>query len=186
MSGGQIVNTMNSKLLLSPVAVNWSNSSAELRISIRERQSLIVGFQADLLTEKSVKEILDDNFLEGIETEIRELEIAFPVFAEVRFKMLNFWEFKYGEFEIISEHFDAEKLRNRQDVFRFWAKNEIHPNPGFYLVVNSNWLEELSYGNISRLNLQHYLITGYDSYVEILSQSNFQFNSQSVNEQSSF
>ena len=159
---------------MSPVPVNWRNSNSELTVEIRERESLKVICQVDLLTEKSIEKILNNDFSEGIETEIKDLEISFPVFAEVRFKMLNFWEFKYDEFEIVSDKPEI-KLSNHQDVFRFWAENSIHPNPGIYLIKNSNWLAELDYGNIGKLNLKHYLITGYDSYLEVLAQDNFSF-----------
>lgn len=156
-----------------PISVNWRNSNSELTVVIRERESLKISCQVDLLTEESIGKILIKDFSGGIKTEIKNLEINFPVFAEVRFKMLNFWEFKYGSFEIVS---DEINLSNNQEVFRFWAETSIHPNPGFYQITNSDWLAELDYGNIGKLNLKHYLITGYDSYLEVLAQENFNLN----------
>jgi hypothetical protein len=166
---------MSGKIKMSPVQVNWKSSNSELEVAIQERENLRVRCQVDLLTEESIGKILRSDFSEGIKTDVKNLEISFPVFAEVRFRMLNFWEFKYGDFEIVSEN-DELKLSNNREVFKFWAENSIHPDPGFYLVENSVWVEELDYGNIKSLNLKHYLITGYDSYLEVLAQDNFKLD----------
>lgn len=166
---------MSGKIKMSPVRVSWKNSSSELEAEIRERESLKVRCQVDLLTKESIAKILKNDFSEGIKTDVKNLEISFPVFAEVRVKMLNFWEFKYGDFEIVSENGDL-KLSNNQQIFKFWAENSIHPDPGFYLIENSAWIEELDYGNVKSLNLKHYLITGYDSYLEVLAQDEFKLD----------
>ncbi|WP_018887434.1 hypothetical protein [Paenibacillus massiliensis] len=80
--------------------------------------------------------------------EYEELEIYFPIVAEVNCISLNFYEAHHGEFEIL----DGQGMN------------------GFYAVPDSQHLQQRQplYDPRNRLNLRHYLITGNDSYIELI------------------
>lgn len=80
--------------------------------------------------------------------EYEELEIYFPIVAEVNCISLNFYEAHHGEFEIL----DGQGMN------------------GFYAVQDSQRLQQRQplYDPRNRLNLRHYLITGNDSYIELI------------------
>lgn len=67
--------------------------------------------------------------------------------------MLNFWEHNYGDFEVSNNY----------------TKN------GFFYVQNSTWNIK-QYDPLNRLNLDHFLIVGYDSYLEVLANKEFKLN----------
>lgn len=80
--------------------------------------------------------------------EYEELEIYFPTVAEVNCISLNFYEAHHGEFKILT----GQEMN------------------GFYSVQNSQHLQQRQslYDPRNRLNLRHYLITGNDSYIELI------------------
>lgn len=47
-----------------------------------------------------------------------------------------------------------------------WKDTEISPNPGIYMIANSDWHA----AEAEQWKLNHYLIVGYSSSVEILAQ----------------
>ena len=89
-------------------------------------------------------------------TNIRKEEIVFPVFARMEHVMVNFWEFNYQDFEINTSTKD---------------------NRGLYIINNSQW-DTKQLDPLQRLQLRHFLIVGYDSYLEVLAQppSEFRFS----------
>ncbi|CAI1920500.1 Uncharacterised protein [Serratia fonticola] len=114
-------------------------------------------------TESSgVKLRLDAQRINDVKSEVyRGIEITFLVVAELRCITLNFFDNHYDSFEI-KGGIDNEMA--------FWEENGYHPNPQFYQVVNSDILENKNniFDPNDRLDLKHYLITGYDSYVEVI------------------
>jgi len=56
----------------------------------------------------------------------------------------------------------AEHLRRFDEL---WAETGLCPDPGFYQVIGSAWLEEVAKGN---LVYKHYLALGSDAYVEVI------------------
>jgi hypothetical protein len=114
-------------------------------------------------TESSgVKLRLDAQRIDDVKSEVyREVELTFLVVAELRFITLNFFDNHYDSFEIKGD-IDNEMV--------FWEKNGYHPNPQFYQVVNSDILENKRklFDPNGRLDLKHYLVIGYDSYIEVI------------------
>lgn len=80
------------------------------------------------------------------------IEIAFDLVAEVRCVSMNFFEAEHGEYTVE----EAEQV-----------------DPRFYSVRGSPWLlaTEARYDPKGRLGLRHFLVAGYDSYVELLAAS---------------
>lgn len=97
----------------------------------------------------------------------REIELTFDTVAELRCITLNFFEHHTGQVEGISQ---------QDDVIAFWETNGYLPDPGFYQVVDSPILDEKRtlFDPRNRLDLKHYLVAGYDSYVEVIA-SSYQF-----------
>ena len=83
---------------------------------------------------------------------IKQAVIDFPVFAKLEYAMLNFGEANYDDFEVVDNTVD---------------------NLGLYYVTNSSW-DQSSFDPLQRLNLAHFLIVGYDSYIEVLASNNFE------------
>ncbi|WP_323862766.1 hypothetical protein [Xenorhabdus szentirmaii] len=99
-----------------------------------------------------------------------EIVINFVSVAELRCTTVNFWEFHYSDFII-------ENVAGN-DGMAFWRKNNYSADPHFYELANSKILEERGkrYDPRNGLNLKHYLIIGYDSYIEVVaSKYEYQF-----------
>ena len=77
------------------------------------------------------------------------VELVFPVVAQVRYTMVYFYE---------QHTYGIEP-----------SKTAPHPSPGFFTVVDSTWQRDLAFENTE--GFKHYLITGYDAYIEILAES---------------
>ncbi|GAL44621.1 MULTISPECIES: hypothetical protein [Citrobacter] len=79
-----------------------------------------------------------------------KVEMNFYTVAEVKCITMNFYESNHNEFHIIP--------------------NKNIMESGFYEVINSDSLKEKkhTYDPINRLGLKHYIITGNDSYIELL------------------
>lgn len=93
----------------------------------------------------------------------RKLEFHFNIVAEVKCTTLNFFENYYDNFQI-------EAFNEKISETDFWRENKFHPDPLFYQVIDSDILNEKCkiFDPNNNLNLKHYLIIGYDSYVEII------------------
>lgn len=92
-----------------------------------------------------------------------EISICFECVAEVKCVSLNFFEHHYNAYHII--HW-AES----EETILFWQKNGYHPDAKFYEIQNSAYLQnQISlYDPKNCLKLKHFLVIGYDSYVEII------------------
>ncbi|MEA5669925.1 hypothetical protein VA602_01065 [Pseudomonas sp. MH2] len=90
--------------------------------------------------------------------------LVFERVAEMRCITLNFFEREYQNYEI---------LGSRGDEVETWRKTGLHPDPKFYEVVDSALLAETNplYDPANFLSLKHYIVAGYDSYVEIIADS---------------
>ncbi|MBJ9975581.1 hypothetical protein IAE35_07250 [Pseudomonas sp. S75] len=84
--------------------------------------------------------------------------------AELRCITLNFYE---------SHHRNHEIHGADQGDLLHWKNTGHHPDPKIYQVLDSAWLIEKTpiYDPARFLKLKHYLIAGYDSYVELLAGS---------------
>ncbi|WP_447876531.1 hypothetical protein [Serratia fonticola] len=136
------------KKQLTPEKVGFRISTTDLEIVYTESSG--------------VKLRLDAQRIDDVKSEVyRGIEITFLVVAELRCITLNFFDNHYDSFEI-KGGIDNEMA--------FWEENGYHPNPQFYQVVNSDILESKRklFDPNDRLDLKHYLIIGYDSYVEII------------------
>ncbi len=91
------------------------------------------------------------------------IEIGFSFVAEAKCVTLNFYESHYNDFSILEETLSENSSESEY-------KKSHHPDSGFYEVVDSEYLQQ----NIKRydpkgfLNLRHFIVTGYDGYVELL------------------
>ncbi len=108
----------------------------------------------------------------------KKLSISFPSFAEVRFFNFNFGEHHYNEYEIKGP--DGNFL---EDTFDWQQLNHIFqekgscPNPYFYEVLNTAWFEEKEiYKPLAAKKFKHFLLVGYDSYLEILAVDDVQYS----------
>ncbi|AXA26262.1 hypothetical protein [Pseudomonas putida] len=90
--------------------------------------------------------------------------LVFERVAELRCITLNFFEHQYQNYEI---------LGSQDDEVKTWRETGLHPDPKFYEVVESALLAEKNtvYDPANALSLKHYLVSGYDSYVEIIASS---------------
>nr|ELR5042341.1 hypothetical protein [Providencia stuartii]ELR5084520.1 hypothetical protein [Providencia stuartii] len=94
----------------------------------------------------------------------REIEICFLIVAELRCVSMSFFDAHPDNYSIENQSI----ITNRID---FWEKNGYHPDPGVYQIMNSDILKNKRalYDPLNRFNLKHYLVTGNDSYIEIIS-----------------
>ncbi|WP_022821658.1 hypothetical protein [Hymenobacter norwichensis] len=83
---------------------------------------------------------------------IKKAVIDFPVFAKLEYATVNFWEANYDDFEVVDTTRD---------------------NLGLYYISNSSW-DQSSFDPLQRFNLAHFLLVGYDSYIEVLASNNFE------------
>lgn len=104
-------------------------------------------------TESSgVKIIVDALEFNTLSNDYFKLEFYFPIVAEAKCITMNFYEANYNDFIINKNH--SSELES-----------------GFYEVINSIILKEKekTYDPKNRLALKHYIIAGYDSYIELFS-----------------
>lgn len=141
---------------LIPEKTNFRISTTDLKVVYTEssgvRLTLDVQQQADVADQR-----------------YRSQDIQFNTTAELRCVTLNFFEQYYGEVGV-EKPAEDECPANELD---FWEKYGYHPNPGFYQVYPSAILQDKAeiFDPLDRLQLKHYLIIGYDSYVEIVASS---------------
>ncbi|GGH66189.1 hypothetical protein GCM10008014_46330 [Paenibacillus silvae] len=94
----------------------------------------------------------------------REVELTFGTVAEMRCITINF-------FDLHAEQ--VAGIPYSEDILSFWETNGYPPDPGFYQVMNSPILDQKGklFDPRNRLDLKHYLVVGYDSYVEVIASS---------------
>lgn len=85
---------------------------------------------------------------------------------------------QHSDIEVIDEsQYDWSEVRGairsgedistwKQRYAKEWKDTEISPDPAIYVVTNSDWHSD----EAEKWNLNHYLIVGYSSSVEILAQ----------------
>ncbi|KAF2079913.1 hypothetical protein [Flavobacterium sharifuzzamanii] len=97
--------------------------------------------------------------------EYSRIEIEFFIVAEVKCVTLNFYESNYNNY-LMNYEFD-KNLEESEKSF----------DSGFYEVIDSAYLKEniKKYDPKMRFNLKHYIVTGNDSYAEIIA-SNYIIN----------
>ncbi|WP_042474023.1 hypothetical protein [Bacillus ndiopicus] len=101
--------------------------------------------------------------LKSIDKKCVNIEIIFSIAAEVKCIKLKFDESNYNNF-YISEKLPIENhLENDEEKL-------YHPDSGFYEVIDSEYLQRniKRYDPRNRLNLKHYIVKGYDSYIELI------------------
>ena len=132
------------KYQLRPVEVDFALRTTNLHFQVSERADLPV--VVDIQTREALISA-DVN-----ETTVnRTAEIIFTSLAKLEFTMANFWEFNYEGYETI----DKEQIEH-----------------GFYQVLNSPWNKD-DFDPLKRFNLVHFLLIGYDSYLELLANKDF-------------
>ncbi len=138
------------KMKLIPEKVGFRISTTDLEVIYTESKGVVLRIDVQTLDDMNCGNH-------------REIKIIFKTVAELKCITLNFFESNIDSFEI----------ENEPDTFHaidFWKKNGHHPNPHFYQILNSDVLKKniTIYDPGNRLNLKHYLIAGYDSYLEII------------------
>ncbi|HGM5580211.1 TPA: hypothetical protein ACKP22_001890 [Pseudomonas putida] len=90
--------------------------------------------------------------------------LVFERVAELRCITLNFFECEYQSYKV---------LGSQENEVETWRETGVHPDPKFYEVVDSTLLAEKnpSYDPANFISLKHYIVAGYDSYVEIIAGS---------------
>lgn len=86
-----------------------------------------------------------------------EVELHFPLVAELRCTALNFFELHHEQFTMQQDVCDTES-------------DGVVSDACFYQIIDSEILAARNhiYDPRKRLNLKHYLVIGYDSYIEII------------------
>ncbi|MGY5954954.1 Aminopeptidase N [Kosakonia sp. BK9b] len=135
-------------MLLTPEAVSFRISTTDLQAVYTESGGVNVRLDVQTLADYH-----HDTY--------REIELHFRPVAELRCTTLNFFEAHHNDFLIQP---DVE------NVIACWQEKHLHPQSGFYQVMDSPLLQQKGrlYDPLQRLNLKHYLLVGYDSYIEII------------------
>ncbi|MGO4528917.1 hypothetical protein AB4Z30_07535 [Paenibacillus sp. 2TAF8] len=138
-------------IVLMPEKVDFRISTTDLKAIYTESGG--VTLRIDVQTREDVP--LD---------QYQEAEFTFSTVAELRCVTLNFFELHAGQ---------VEGIPLAEDTLHFWETNGYHPDPGFYQVMNSPILDKKRafFDPRNRLDLKHYLVAGYDSYVEVIASS---------------
>ena len=144
---------MQEKRKLVPVQVNWKAGAYGINIE---------GSEAEALTVNTIVTLADDSE--------KKLTITFESFAECRFFNFNFGEHNYNEFLIQSpEGAFLEDTADWAPYASLFKEKGVCANPYFYEVENTGWFNEKEvYQPLAKKGFKHYLLVGYDSYVEVL------------------
>ncbi len=140
---------------LSPVKVEWQAGRYEISITAIEEGFLKIKTTVNLSN-----------------GEEKLIQINFDQFAEIKFKNLNFSEHNYNGYIIKTPQGEYSNDFNKWHeikVNNVWKETNICYNSFFFIVENSNWFEEKdTYQVLKKKGFVHYLLDGYDSYLEIL------------------
>ncbi|WP_293200653.1 hypothetical protein [Paenibacillus sp.] len=138
-------------IVLMPEKVDFRISTTDLIATYSESDG--VTLRVDIQTRKDLP--LD---------QYQEAALTFSTVAEIRCVTLNFFELYTGQ---------VEGIHHQEDMLTFWERHGYPPDPGFYQVMNSSILDEKGalFDPRNRLDLKHYLVIGYDSYVEVIASS---------------
>jgi len=137
--------------MLIPEEINFKISTTDVKVEYMERSGVQV--LLDVLTLKYLK----------TKEQYHSARIQFDLVAELRCVSMNYQESHHGDYKVFNMD---ESLKEHE----FWTTHGYPPHPGFYQVDDSKWLSDSveKYDPRKRLNLKHYLIVGYDSYIELL------------------
>lgn len=153
---------MKEKLKLVPVPVEW--------------QAGRFGIKVESIEEDEVDLSIITTFLGGEDKLIR---IKFKLFAEFKCINLNFAEHNYNEYliktpsgEFVNDTYDWHNIKQSD----YWIKNRLCYDPFFYTVENTQWFQEKEpYLNLQERGFEHFILVGYDSYIELLAQKDFEW-----------
>ncbi|MCL1935057.1 MAG: hypothetical protein FWF57_01565 [Defluviitaleaceae bacterium] len=136
-------------LVLEPLLEKFTISTVDLKLVYTEQKGAKISVE--------VKSI--DDIQNGIHENYLELDISFSLVAEIKCICVNFYKFNHNQYDILT----------KKDKY---GKHYTH---GFFEVVNSEYLKQVhkKYDPRNNLNLKHYIIAGYDSYVELIASQNW-------------
>ena len=132
-------------LQLRSIDEGFTISTTDVVVKYSERSGAMI--EADVKRNRS----------EAIADEYFSLILTFDLVAEMKCVSVNFSEFQYGNYEIIEDSISLEQEHQKNDS-------------GFYIVTDSIWQKEMAplYDPKNRFKLRHFIICGYDSYIELL------------------
>ena len=133
------------KYRLTPVTTEFAVQTITLSFTGSERSALRVLVDMQVVAERLASR-------HEPESGYQAAEITFITWAKLEVTHLNFWEAQYDNIETV----DAATVE-----------------AGFYYVSNSAW-DKTMYDPLNRFDLAHFLLIGYDSYLEVLAAKDFQ------------
>jgi hypothetical protein len=89
----------------------------------------------------------------------------------------------HSDTEVVDESmFDWSQVSGRwktgEDIFDYfkrdkesWRQTGICPDPGFYEIQSSRWLDETGASDDRSTKWKHFLVLGHDSYAEVIAES---------------
>jgi hypothetical protein len=157
---------MQEKRKLVPVKANWEAGRYEINIDATAQSTLIA---------TTIVQLAD-----GLE---KSLKIIFESVAECRYFNDSYGESNYNENLILSPEGifledNAAAWYPYRDVFK---ETGISPDSKFYEVQNTNWLNERWYQRLDNKGYKHFLLVGYDSYLEVLAKDTIKYEFEDVN-----
>ena len=128
-------------LILKPEKIEFEISTTDLELVYTESGGVKVKVEAIPLVSINLRKFVS-------------IEISFPIVVEAKCVTLNFYDHNYKNYSIIKGCFGEINLTYS----------------GFYEVVDSKYLQDNKkvYDPGDKLDLKHYVITGYDGYVELI------------------
>jgi hypothetical protein len=150
---------MQEKRKLVPVQVNWKAGTYGIYIDGSEQSTLIANTIVTLADGSQKK-----------------LAITFEPFAEFRYYNFNFWESNYNEFLVQSpDGVFLEDTADWEPYKHLFPETGICPDPYFYEVQNTDWFNEKGYQRLINKGFKHFLLVGYDSYLEVLAKDDVKY-----------
>ncbi len=151
---------MKEKRKLVPMQVKWKAGDYGINIEGSEQATLTVN---------TIVTLSDDSE--------KKLTISFESFAECRFFNFNFGEHNYNEYLIQSPYGTfLEDTADWSSYVILFQGEGLCPNPYFYEVQNTNWFNEKEvYQPLAKRGFKHFLLVGYDSYLEVLAKDDVKY-----------
>lgn len=138
------------KYILRPEPVPFNISTIDMKVQYQTAQATVR------------LEVLRDA-IAHVQPKYCMTELVFETVAEVCCISMNFFESNYTNSEVID-------IKGGLSKEVFWQTHGYCADSGLYQVINSSLLEQKRkvYDPSNSLSLEHYLIVGYDCYVEIV------------------
>jgi|GEM_PF-6774614 hypothetical protein len=151
---------MKEKLRLIPLQVNWKAGRYGIHIEGQEAATLRVSTMVTLSDDSK-----------------KRLTIQFESFAACRFLNFNFGDQHYNEYLIRSpDNMFLEDTADWEPYCHLFREKGICPNPYFYIVENTSWFREKQvYQRLPKRGFKHFLLVGYDSYLEVLAKDDLKY-----------